>query len=167
MCLVWKFVCFIIFQIALRWRIEAEVISGKGRRWFVMTPPPIGSVEYCDERVCLFDLHQICCACSYCHGSVLLWRHSDTSCISGFVDDVIFAHKLIRCSTSPPGWGSEAHMYAALNVVRRNVRCRQRTLGTTSCSQGLSCHSRHVEYLWHHACMYCLCMYSDENDVLK
>ena len=26
-------------------------------------------------------------------------------------------------------------MYAALNVVHRNVRCRQRTLGTTSCSQ--------------------------------
>ena len=32
-------------------------------------------------------------------------------CISGFVDDVIFEHKLIGCSTSPPGWGSEAHTY--------------------------------------------------------
>ena len=26
-------------------------------------------------------------------GSVLLWRRSDTRCISGFVDDVMFAHK--------------------------------------------------------------------------
>ena len=30
---------------------------------------------------------------TYCRGSVLLWRRSDMSCISGFMDDVIFAHK--------------------------------------------------------------------------
>jgi len=35
--------------------------------------------------------------------SVLVWRRSDTLCISGFVDDVVFAHWLIGCSTSPPG----------------------------------------------------------------
>jgi len=29
---------------------------------------------------------------SFC-GSVLLWRRSDTLCTSGFMDDVIFAHK--------------------------------------------------------------------------
>ena len=29
----------------------------------------------------------------YGHGSVLLWRRSDTLCTSGFMDDVIFAHK--------------------------------------------------------------------------
>jgi len=69
--------------------------------------------------------------------SVLLWRRSDALRTSGFVDDVIFAHTLISCSTSSPGCGSEAHMYAALSLVRRNTRCRQRTLGTTSCSQGL------------------------------
>ena len=40
---------------------------------------------------------------TYGRGSVHLWRRSDTLCISGFVDDVIFAHKLIGCSTSPPG----------------------------------------------------------------
>jgi len=40
---------------------------------------------------------------TYGRGSVLLWRSSDTLGISGFVDDVIFAHKLIGCSTSPPG----------------------------------------------------------------
>ena len=37
-------------------------------------------------------------------------------------------HKLTGCSTSPPGWGSEA---------RGNTRCRQRTLGTASCSHSL------------------------------
>ena len=36
-------------------------------------------------------------------GSVLLWRRSDTLCISVFLDDVIFARELIGCSTSPPG----------------------------------------------------------------
>jgi len=29
----------------------------------------------------------------YGRGSVLLWRRSDTLCTSGFMDDVIFAHK--------------------------------------------------------------------------
>jgi len=30
---------------------------------------------------------------AYGCGSVLLWRHSDTLCNSGFMDDVMFAHK--------------------------------------------------------------------------
>jgi len=30
---------------------------------------------------------------TYGRGSVFLWRRSDTLCTSGFVDDVIFAHK--------------------------------------------------------------------------
>jgi len=30
---------------------------------------------------------------TYGRGSVLLWRRSDTLCTSGFVDDIIFAHK--------------------------------------------------------------------------
>jgi len=42
-------------------------------------------------------------------GSVLLRWRSDTLRISGFMDDVVFAHKLIGCSTSPPGRGSKAH----------------------------------------------------------
>ena len=45
---------------------------------------------------------------------------SDMLRISGFVDDVIFAHKLIGCSTSPPGWHSKAHTYADLGLARRN-----------------------------------------------
>ena len=86
---------------------------------WVITPFAIGSVEYCDECVCLsvclsdhisgttrstftkFFVHV-----AYGRGSVLLWRRSDTLHISGFVDDVILAHQLTGCSTSPPGWGS-------------------------------------------------------------
>jgi len=37
---------------------------------------------------CLCVLHVTCG-----HGLVLLWRRSDTLCTSGFMDDVIFAHK--------------------------------------------------------------------------
>ena len=39
---------------------------------------------------------------TYGRGSGLLARRKDKLRISGFVDDVIFAHKLIGCSTSPP-----------------------------------------------------------------
>jgi len=49
------------------------------------------------------DLHQFLARVTHGRGSVLLWRRSNTLRISGFVDDVIFAHKLIGCSTSPPG----------------------------------------------------------------
>ena len=67
--------------------------------------------EYCDECVCVclsvsdhisgtthliftkFFVHVV-----YGCGSVLLWWHRDKLHISGFVDDVISAHKLIGCS---------------------------------------------------------------------
>ena len=39
------------------------------------------------------DLHQFFVHVTYGRGSVLLWQHSDTLCTSGFMDDVIFAHK--------------------------------------------------------------------------
>ena len=73
-------------------------------------------VEYCDERFCLCvflcqrsylwndisNLRQFFVLVTYSCSLVLLWRCSDMLCISGFMDDVIFAHKLIGCSTSPP-----------------------------------------------------------------
>jgi len=98
-------------------------------------------------RIDTSDFHQIFVHVTYGCGSVLLWLRGDMLRISGFVDDVIFAHKLIGCSTSPPGRGSEADMYAASVLVRRNTRCRQRTLGTTFCSQSLLGRSGRVEYL--------------------
>jgi len=42
------------------------------------------------------DCNQIFLAhVTYGRGSVLLWQHSGKLHISGFVDDVIFAHKLM------------------------------------------------------------------------
>ena len=72
--------------------------------------------EYCDERVCLsltvpvtlsvclfvrddiFGTTRPICTTifarvTYDRGSVLLWQRSDTLCISGFMDDVIFDHQ--------------------------------------------------------------------------
>jgi len=82
----------------------------------LLRPPPIGSAEYCGERVCLsvcvfvhdhisrttcpiFTIFFVLVTCG--RSSVLLWRRNDVLRISGFVDDVIFEHKLIGCSTSP------------------------------------------------------------------
>ena len=39
------------------------------------------------------DLHQVFVHVTYGRGSVILWRRSDTLCTSGFMNDVIFAHK--------------------------------------------------------------------------
>ena len=70
---------------------------------------PNRGAEYCDERVCLSvsvfvsprsylrnyatDLHQVFVQVTYGRGSVLIRWRSDTLRISGFMDDVIFAHK--------------------------------------------------------------------------
>jgi len=67
--------------------------------------------------------------------SVLFYWHSDMLCISGFMDVAIFAQKLDVTSRLRQ-WGS----YAALGLACRNIRCRQRMLGTTSCSRGLIGH---------------------------
>jgi len=74
------------------------------------------------------DLHKIFLHVTYGHGSVLLWRHSDMLLISGFMDDVIYAHKmrLLEVAASLRQLGS----HAALGLARRNTRCRQPTLGT-------------------------------------
>ena len=69
---------------------------------------PDRRAEYCDERVCLCVwlsvrdhifgttppiFNHIFVHVTYGRGSVLRWLRSDTSCTSGFMDDVIFAHK--------------------------------------------------------------------------
>jgi len=62
-------------------------------KMYIFLLHPDGRVEYCNECVCL-----CVCACLSVHvtfgpGSIFLWRRSDTLCTSGFMDDVIFAHK--------------------------------------------------------------------------
>ena len=73
-------------------------------------------LEYCNERVCLCvcvfvcprsylrnhtsDLHQIFVHVTYDRGSVLVLGRSDVLRISGFMADVIFAHKLKHRGTN-------------------------------------------------------------------
>ena len=73
------------------------------------------------------DLVQFFMHVTHGRGSVLIWRRSDTLGlrISRFANDVVFAYKLKLLDVT------------ALGLTRRNTRCRQRTLETTSCSQGL------------------------------
>ena len=64
-------------------------------------------VSMCLSTIISFELH-IRSLPYFVHGScgrgsVLHWWRSDTLRDFGFVDDVIFAHKLTDCSTSPPG----------------------------------------------------------------
>jgi len=83
--------------------------------WSGLFLRPDSGAEYCDERVCLSVSEHILGTTRlifttkfFVHvtdgrGSVLFWQRSDVLHISSFVGDVIFAHKLIGCSTSPPG----------------------------------------------------------------
>jgi len=85
---------------------------------------PDRGAEYCDKRACLSPSVYVClsaiispelhvrstrnvCACytDYGRGSVLLRRRSDTLCrpTSGFVHDVIFAHKPRLLCRRPTG----------------------------------------------------------------
>ena len=48
------------------------------------------------------DLRQIFVHVTYVRGSVLLWRRCDTLCTSGFMDDVILAHKPRQLSVAQP-----------------------------------------------------------------
>jgi len=57
---------------------------------------------------------------SYGRGSIL-WRHSDTLLIAGFMDDIILAHKL--------------RLLDVAARLRQRGSHRQQMLGTTSCSQ--------------------------------
>jgi len=131
------------------------------------------AAEYCDEpsvSVCVYVCVDCLSVCDHISGTsrpiftkflctlpMAVARSSTDGVvimlrISRFCGWRHICNKLLGCSTSPPGWGSEAHTYAGLGLARTNTRCRQRTLGSTSCSQGLLGRSERVEYLWHHAC---------------
>ena len=64
-------------------------------------------------------------------GSVLLWWRNGKLRISGSRDDVISAHKLRLLDVAARLRQRGSH--AALGLARRNIHCRQWTLGTTSC----------------------------------
>jgi len=94
---------------------------------------------------------------TYGHVSFLLGWYNDMLRISGFMNDVIFAHKLrlLDVAARLRQWGS----HAALGLACRYTRCKQWMLGTTSCSQGLLGCSGRVEHLRHHVCTSCPCIY--------
>ena len=91
----------------------------------VITPPPDRGAEYCDYRVCVcvfiyvfvcpgsylrhytFDLRHFFVHVTYGHGSVLLWRRSDTLHTSSLWK--MYFDTSQGCSTWPPTWGA-AHM---------------------------------------------------------
>jgi len=101
--------------------------------------------KYCDEHVCLcvcvclsamisWELH-VWSLPNFWHMLPMAvarfsWQRSDTLCISGFMDGVIFAHKLrlLDVATRLRQWG----LHAASGLARRNTRCRQQTFETTS-----------------------------------
>ena len=118
----------------------------KANKLFI--PPPVGERRIVCLSVCVCVCVFVCLQSylriytseffvhvTYGRGSVLLWRRSDTLRISGFMDYAIFAHKLklLEVASRLRQWGSQA----AFGWERTNTRFRQRTLGTSSCSQSL------------------------------
>jgi len=111
------------------WTYSVDITCNCGLKLFI-TPPPIGSVEYCDEHVCL----SVCtCVClGVCLSTIIspelhvrsspsflcmlpmavTWSFSGGVVIC-YVHPVLWMtlyllHISWGCSTSPPGWGSEA-----------------------------------------------------------
>jgi len=98
-----------------------------------VTPPPIGersivmSVSVCVRAsvpaIVSSELHvrssPIFLHVTYSRGSVLLWRHSDMLCASGFMNDVIFALKprLLDVAAQP-----KRSAHAALGLA---INCAQ------------------------------------------
>ena len=96
-----------------------------------------------------FDLHQIFCACYLWLWLCFPLGHSDIMYFR-FYGWHHFCNKqrLLDVTARLKQWGS----HSALGLARRYTRCRQRMLGSTSCSQGLLGHSGRVEYLWRCVC---------------
>jgi len=111
--------------------------------------------EYCDDHVCLsvsvclfasisLEVHIQSSAClvqvTCSRGAVLLWRRCDTLCISGFIDDVIFARKP-RLLDVAPELAPERSLglgYKRCTVIPATC---QRTLGPTFLARKVTPHS--------------------------
>ena len=111
---------------------------------------PDREAEYCDERVCVCvcvcvcprscirnytsGLHQIFVRVTYAVARSFLWRRNDTLCTSGFMDDVIFAHKPKLLDVAAQ---LKRIAHAALGLANGYMLCAvipvtsQRTHGTT------------------------------------
>jgi len=102
--------------------------------WVCFSIPDRGA-EYCDKRGCLSVCLCLCVCLStitssiftkfFVHvtcgrDSVLIWRRYDTLCISGFMDDVIFAHKPRLLDFTAQLWrNSHAALGLAINCAQQ------------------------------------------------
>jgi len=123
---------------------EATVASYAGERSLIVSSyfAADREAEYCNERVCVsvclsvrdhifgtarpIFTNFLCmlpmAVARFCSGGVVI---GPTLCISGFMDAVIFAQKLRLLDVSARLRQRGSH--AALDLARRNTRCRQRT----------------------------------------
>jgi len=96
----------------------------------IFTPSPIGEqsimmsvsvcVSVCLSAIISSELHVQSCNQFFVHdnygrGSVLVWWCSDVLCISGSMDDVIFAHKLKLLNIA--AWLRQRGSHTALGLV--------------------------------------------------
>ena len=131
MTIILSYICF-----KLSW--SATAISLIVSYYYYYSTPNRGA-EYCKKHVCVFVCSQsylqnyasnlcwIFVHVTYGRGSVLLWRCNDTLRISGFVDDVIFAHKprLLDVATRLRQWGSHAALGLVVTFFNHNfVNCK-------------------------------------------
>jgi len=72
---------------------------------------------------------------TYGRGSVLLWRRSDMLCISGFVDNVVFAHKP-RLLDVAAQLKRSAHATLGLAIMRSNRPTSYRPTDARDCFAG-------------------------------
>jgi len=95
---------------------------------------------------------------TYGRDSALLWRRIVICYLFPVLWMTSYLHISWGHSTSPPGWGSEAHTYLALRLARIPVAGSGRSgllLAVRACQAAAG--------LWHHACTECSCVY--RNDV--
>ena len=122
---------------------------------------PYRGPEYCDERVCV-------CAClsaiisssifikffmlhTYGRGHLDAARSSSGGVMTCYVFTVLWMTSYLQYAEAArrrrQAEERGSHSHAGLGLARRNTCCRQRTLGTISCRQGLLGRSGRVEYL--------------------
>ena len=114
---------------------------------WIITAPLMGCVEYCDECVCLSVSLSVCLSVrGHVSGTTRPVFTKFFVHVTYGRGSVISAHKPTGCDVAARLRQRGSHVRSLGLGARRNTRCRQRTLWTTSCSQDLLGHSGRVEY---------------------
>jgi len=130
------------------WNWQRAVLSADAGLLVILRPRE--GAQYCDQRVCMSVCVglSVCCHVSKttcpnfwkfsvyvtcCHGSVSRWRQCNTSCTSGFVDDVMFSHNGPKTDT-----GLEpAHPFPQIDIIGATVivwRVREKIIRSVLCN---------------------------------